>query len=52
MMLWRMKILIDSNLDQLRAITERLKGMAMDTRQNQQIDKIMKKVFLLPCLPY
>lgn len=45
---------IDSNLDQLGAITGRLKGMAMATskevdRQNQQIDKIMKKVFLLPC---
>ncbi|PUU81678.1 hypothetical protein B9Z19DRAFT_1099613 [Tuber borchii] len=39
---------IDSNLDQLGAITGRLKGMAMATskevdRQNQQIDKIMKK---------
>ena len=48
---------IDSNLDQLGAITGRLNGMAMATskevdRQNQQIDKIMKKVFLLPCLPY
>jgi len=47
---------IDSNLDQLGAITGRLKGMAMATskevdRQNQQIGKIMAKVFLLPCLP-
>ena len=42
---------IDSNLDQLGALTGRLKGIAMATskevdRQNQQIDKIMKKVFL------
>lgn len=39
---------IDSNLGELGAITGRLKGMAMATskevdRQNQQIDKIMKK---------
>jgi len=40
---------IHNNLDQLSAITGRLKGLAMATgeevdRQNQQIDKIMKKV--------
>jgi hypothetical protein len=40
---------IDGNLDQLAAITGRLKGLAMATgeevdRQNRQIDKIMQKV--------
>ncbi|RPA94736.1 hypothetical protein L873DRAFT_1407359 [Choiromyces venosus 120613-1] len=39
---------IDANLDQLGALTGQLKGMAMATgkevdRQNQQIDRIMKK---------
>lgn len=44
----RMEDEIDDNLDQLGAITGQLKGIAMATskevdRQNQQIDKIMKK---------
>ena len=44
---------IDHNLDQLGAVTGRLKGLAMATsaevdRQNHQIDKIMKKVRFSP----